>query len=235
MAMRRTSDGLLINGSYSLAEAAHSISPKDVLPATTGDVTILSVCVQLTRSFRGGDSICRVRAHYRHVDLLRTLISPSITAVHRLPRSQALIRNIKEYAIQHGYGVMIWNRNNAESSDRHVLWSKIPALYYALVHLPTPYLWGQDADSLFVLPQRSLEFLKPKHGRSLTIAGDHNCYINSGHFMLRNTSWTAQVRARHHAPKRHTPSPTASPQDEPSTFTARRSSWTTSGSRAARR
>ena len=109
--------------------------------------------------------------------------------------SQALLRNIKTYAERHGYGILFFDKNVGESSDRHVLWSKIPALYYALAHLSTPYLWWQDADSLFVLPERSLESLKPTLPKSLTIAGDHNCYINSGHFMLRNSSWTYQVAA----------------------------------------
>jgi hypothetical protein len=105
---------------------------------------------------------------------------------------QVVLRNLRDYARRHGYGVLQWDKSPCESSGRHVLWSKIPALYYALVHLPTSYLWWQDADSLFVLPERSLEFLKPQHGSSLTIAGDHNCYINTGHFMLANTSWTYQ-------------------------------------------
>ena len=157
------------------------------MPATTGDLSIVTVCVQLTRSFRGGNSICSVRVRSNPSTRRHPIDARGHTS------AQALLRNIKGYAERHGYGVLFFDKNVGESSDRHVLWSKIPALYYALAHLSTPYLWWQDADSLFVLPERSLEHLKPRLPKSLTIAGDHNCYINSGHFMLRNSSWTDQA------------------------------------------
>ena len=59
-AVRSTASGVAINESYSLAVAAHSEPPMLNMPATTGDLSIVTVCVQLTRSFRGGNSICSV-------------------------------------------------------------------------------------------------------------------------------------------------------------------------------
>mmetsp|Transcript_32225 Transcript_32225/g.94797 ORF Transcript_32225/g.94797 Transcript_32225/m.94797 type:complete len:393 (-) Transcript_32225:200-1378(-) len=164
----RTKSGFLINESNPLTVAAHHYSPKVVLSASRGDVTIVTVCVGITRSFKGSTIVC-----------------------------SAVLRNIRDYARKHGYGVLFFDKNIGDSSDRHVLWAKIPALYYGFAHLSTPYLWWQDADSLFVLPERSLANLKPRpnnrgRARSLTIAGDHNCYINSGHFMLRKSHWTDQ-------------------------------------------
>eukprot|EP00966_Prymnesium_polylepis_P236294 5464451-Prymnesium_polylepis.2 len=72
----------------------------------------------------------------------------------------------------------LWDVNNAP--PRHVLWSKIPALRYALETVTTEFVWWQDADSLFVDRTRSLESLKPRGGgKDLTISGDHTCFINS--------------------------------------------------------
>jgi hypothetical protein len=54
---------LMINENISLAAAAHSVLPSFVVQASTGDVTILTVCVQITHSFRTrpGNSFCPVR------------------------------------------------------------------------------------------------------------------------------------------------------------------------------
>ena len=86
--------------------------------------------------------------------------------------------NMEYYARSHGYGLLLWDVNNAH--PRHVLWSKIPALRHALETVTTEFVWWQDADSLFVDRTRSLESLKPRGGgKDLTISGDHTCFINS--------------------------------------------------------
>ena len=99
-----------------------------------------------------------------------------------------LRQNCLTFARLHGYGLLLWDTNNA--APRHVLWSKIPSLSYALRTVETEYVWWQDADSLFVNPSQDLEALKPAAGLSLTISGDYMCFINSGHLMLRNNAWS---------------------------------------------
>jgi hypothetical protein len=119
------------------------------------------VCVHVKSSFRANSSICG-----------------------------ALIKNLHLYARRHGYGLLLFNRNCAEPAGRSVLWSKFPALAYALARAWTPFVWWHDADSLFVDTERSLASLRPRHEASMTIAGDFNCFVNSGHLMLRKSQWS---------------------------------------------
>jgi hypothetical protein len=161
-----------LRGAVELAEVASSLKPALLLPARNGaDVTIVTVCTNDTRGFhgRGQDILC-----------------------------SCLRRNVRSYAMRHGYGAVIFDSNPA--TPRHVLWSKIPALYYVLQELNRPYVWWHDADSMFVDVDRSLEGFKPapQSGSvgghpSLTIAGDTHCFINIGHMMLRRSAWVKHL------------------------------------------
>ena len=147
--------GLLINETLNL--------PSLVLPAASGDVTIVTVCRvplhQTARDLKAWRTICAV-----------------------------LMGNVEAYARVHGYGVVAFDQNNA--APRPIYWAKVPALLAVQTLVRTEFLWWQDADSLFILPSRSLEGLKPREGRSMTISGDYNCYINTGHMMMRNNAWS---------------------------------------------
>ena len=107
---------------------------------------------------------------------------------------ELMLNNSAVYAGLHGYGLMAWSINVAE--PRHVLWSKIPALLYAVREATTSFVWWQDADSLFVSPHRTLRSLLPSGNTSLTISGDYYCYINSGHLMMRRNAWSATFLQR---------------------------------------
>ena len=105
-----------------------------------------------------------------------------------------VIENCVQYAKLHGYGMMAWSINVA--MERAVLWSKIPALMYAVREASTRFVWWQDADSLFVNPFQSLLPLVPKGSTSLTISGDYYCYVNSGHLMMRRNAWSSAFLQR---------------------------------------
>lgn len=115
--------------------------------------------------------------------------SPAWTSMCRV-----MLQNCKLYARQHGYGLMAWDFNLAQ--PRSVLWSKIPALSYALQQASTRFVWWQDGDSLFVDMQKPLTSMLPAGNATLTISGDAYCYLNSGHFMIRRGSWSAQFLQR---------------------------------------
>jgi hypothetical protein len=54
---------------------------------------------------------------------------------------ELMVQNCAEYAQLHGYGLMAWSINVA--MPRAVLWSKIPALLYAVREASTRFVWWQ--------------------------------------------------------------------------------------------
>eukprot|EP00434_Breviolum_minutum_P039588 symbB.v1.2.035158.t1/scaffold4674.1/size36665/2 len=98
--------------------------------------------------------------------------------------------NFQRYCQDHGYQLIFHNTAPSGLAGRDAAWGKVLALQAALSQPNVDYVFWMDGDSLFMNQDRSLEELIPSGENQLTMAGDHNCFLNSGHLMLKKGNWT---------------------------------------------
>jgi len=100
-------------------------------------------------------------------------------------------KNFKDYSDRHGYRLFFHDheKDSWKTEGRGPKWHKIRAVEEALQTEGIEYVFWMDADSLFLNASISLNSVLPSSGKQMTIAGDHNVFFNSGHFVLRNGQW----------------------------------------------
>lgn len=99
-------------------------------------------------------------------------------------------KNFQRYCQDHGYQLIFQNTTPSGLAGRDAAWGKVLALQAALSQPNVDYVFWMDGDSLFMNQDRSLEELIPSGENQLTMTGDHNCFLNSGHLMLKKGNWT---------------------------------------------
>ncbi len=98
--------------------------------------------------------------------------------------------NFQRYSEDHGYQLIFHNKAPSGLAGRDAAWGKVLALQAALSQPSVDYVFWMDGDSLFMNQDRSLEALIPTGENQLTMTGDRNCFLNSGHLMLKKGNWT---------------------------------------------
>lgn len=93
-------------------------------------------------------------------------------------------KNMESYCNKHGYRLFFHDQAVSGSQGRLPVWEKIPAIQEALANDDISHAFFMDSDSLFMSLGTPIEFLLPRDGAFLTMTGDHNCMLNSGHLMF---------------------------------------------------
>lgn len=103
-------------------------------------------------------------------------------------------RNKRLYCERNGYHFHSYRR---KLDDRHVVWSKIPAL---LQHMddPVEWLWWLDADAMIMNPEIRISDVIRNASGDLVISKDGND-INAGSFLVRNSESARDLLRRVYA------------------------------------
>jgi len=102
-------------------------------------------------------------------------------------------RNFLKYAKRFGYKLFFHTRADYKAS---LDGRRVPTLHKPLAVLDAfsvpgvEYVFWMDADSLFMNLETSLDDLRPSVGKEMVVVGDKNCFMNAGHFAIRNSAWS---------------------------------------------
>lgn len=89
-----------------------------------------------------------------------------------------------------GYDLIFHQEPLPGVESREAQWNKILAVQAAFEKPGIEYVFWMDSDSLFMNENLRLEALVPSGENQLTLSGDFNCFLNSGHLMMRKGNWT---------------------------------------------
>ena len=97
--------------------------------------------------------------------------------------------NFRQYCDYQGYELFFHHEPLPGLESRAPQWNKILAVQAAFKKPGIDYVFWMDSDSLFMNENLRLEALVPSGENQLTLSGDYNCFINTGHLMMRKGSW----------------------------------------------
>ena len=97
--------------------------------------------------------------------------------------------NFRQYCDLQGYELLLHHEPLPGLESRPPQWNKILAVQAAFEKPGIDYVFWMDSDSLFMNENLRLEALVPSGENQLTLSGDYNCFINTGHLMMRKGSW----------------------------------------------
>ena len=98
--------------------------------------------------------------------------------------------NFRQYCDYQGYELFFHHEPLPGLESRAPQWNKILAVQAAFKKPGIDYVFWMDGDSLFMNENLRLEALVPSGENQLTLTGDTQCFINTGHLMMKKGNWT---------------------------------------------
>jgi len=101
--------------------------------------------------------------------------------------------NFQQYCQLQGCQLIFTTKKMPGMGERHAHWDKVIALQAALKRPDVDYVFWMDADSLFMNQSVRLQTLLPSGKNQIAFSRqsvhETDCFINSGHIMLKKGKW----------------------------------------------
>eukprot|EP00927_Polykrikos_kofoidii_P038161 TRINITY_DN3245_c1_g1_i1.p1 TRINITY_DN3245_c1_g1~~TRINITY_DN3245_c1_g1_i1.p1 ORF type:complete len:341 (-),score=24.34 TRINITY_DN3245_c1_g1_i1:237-1259(-) len=107
---------------------------------------------------------------------------------------EVTLANFRKYCEKWGYRPFLnIDINETKMAGRDRPWAKVLLILSALGTDGIDYVFWSDADSLIMDFSRPLDEFLPTGDAQLTVTGDSNCVLNSGHMLLKRSEWTTAL------------------------------------------
>eukprot|EP00928_Gymnodinium_smaydae_P013353 TRINITY_DN14874_c1_g5_i1.p1 TRINITY_DN14874_c1_g5~~TRINITY_DN14874_c1_g5_i1.p1 ORF type:complete len:368 (+),score=39.44 TRINITY_DN14874_c1_g5_i1:68-1171(+) len=145
----------------------------------------------------GGDSQFLRRSELTGNPGSIAIVSICYSAEERSPYFSQICKiahnNFQQYSERHGYRLLFHDTVIPGCDGRSPAWHKVRALQDTMRQEGVEMVFWMDADSLFMNMDKPLADVLPSDGKEMSIVGDHNAFLNSGHFVLRNSEWSKRL------------------------------------------
>lgn len=99
-------------------------------------------------------------------------------------------KNFQQYSQHHGYQLFFYDHPVNDTAGRPATWHKVRAIQEVMGKKGVEFVFWMDADSLFMNTTKPLNDALPSGNNQKSIVGDMNCFLNYGHFAMRNSDWS---------------------------------------------